>query len=85
MKRISNVDVNALLQTYETGTRMSFPELENSFGDDKLTDRIEELKKLESKLNEGTSAKPRDLTVSIYNDEHVGDAVNPDYKPHDHH
>lgn len=85
IQRIANVDVNELRRSYETGTRMSFPELEDAFGNDKLTDRIKELKELEAKLNEGTGYKPRDLAVNIYVDENPNDAINPDYKPHDEH
>jgi hypothetical protein len=84
-RRVMSVDVNELKKSYESGTRINFSEMINEFGDFKLTEKVKEIKDIEKKIIDGSGVQPRELEAPVYVDENPGDAVNPDFKPGEHH
>lgn len=83
--RIGNVDPVELAKSMQSGAHINFSELDPKFGDFTVESKINELKSLESKLIDQSASKTKELNPTLYVDDNPGDAVNPDYKPGEHH
>lgn len=79
--RITNVEVGEFRKSFQNGTHIQLPEVKGEFGSFNLND---EFSKIEQ-LNKQFGGKTQLTKPTLYVDEHPNDAVNPDFKPGEHH